>query len=1505
MKKSIKKSIKKLVSLLCMTCILAGGVTVAHATDDTAVTNEPIIIKSVTDEGAINENFVQIKGIHKTNNCGWLNIKPTDERYLAGIEGIFKDTDAIPSATSKAKADWRAIFDLSSYSGKYEVYYLNLNTGVDSSMAAHIDVVDKNGNTNTALTYKPSEKGNGEWLNCGTHELGTGSSLTIYRDTDGAANLRISAVKLVPVKEEFIIKGSASTLVGGWKQTSGTIWSEIVPTEGDYVAGIKGIFSGEDKIPSTTQSAGPSNTYAIYDLSAYSGKYEVYFLNLNKATDAANTGAGAVDVEAHIEIVDKNGTSTSLDSYKPIEKGNGEWMSCGTYLLGGQSSLKLCIDTKKTANLRNAAVKLVFVESDTLGDSDNNGDSGSTNEIIISCSDSRLKYTGSWKDGTTTDKALSPTGEAKRISTLRANVVYDLSEFNGIYDLYFFNLNSATVKPAKAQIDVGIAGGEVLHGVYEFTTEAKGEWMAVGTYELDANSFLALTNLTASSNLRNVAIKLVLNDSGEKITPGIEMAAEEIIWRTIEPDTYIVLDPLDNGATKTYGWKQSYNPYPAGKVGFYTFVQGEWCIWKPHLTKAEDITIWYLYEIEANDDQDPNLQVEVYAEGELHTFNLDFTSGKTGWEELGTYDFDGSGEEYIKVTKVTSGTGSQLTNIRLGYKSAIPEDEQKEEFNSVYNGTEKEILQRIGLLTGTADGITEEYVQTAVTKTDLEVLSLKLDGRFEEAAAYVGSTEQISASDYAKMLLEHMGYVSGTDFTMENIIAFAADIGIEYDTEETFTIDVLADMTVQALNSNMKGEKRSFLGSVMDKIEPIAEDKYTNPTVFTDEMRAERETAKDRDRSLIYNNDGNDAYVAYETEPADFDYSTLDPATLTHEKFLSKRTTPLLNTQVDSIFYCTGVYSKYHHKSEIADLHRYDWAPALFEVGETLPDGTVDKRDSLQTVLDCCKENGIECMWSMRMNDTHDSDYENMEWLSDFKQEHPDWMVSSRETSILDLQMGALWSAMDYGVLGVRQRSYDLLREVLMNYDVDGIELDFSRHSVYFAQVVCNAEDANPENLERMNNFMRSLRTLTEQISAEKGKPILIAISVADSMDYCKAIGLDVKQWMEEELVDIVSLRTYGAYQSLEDGLAEYNGYDVPIYSRIDVNNKTTGCNYQKEAYLIHDAGYDGVYLFNHFTMTSNIFKQLGSKDTCTYDPTYTEHIRIPTDKQYAYRALERFVVFGKETQSISFAENSVAKTYGDEDFTITAAGDIQADSSITYTSSNTKVAMVNETTGQVTLRGAGEAVITAKASGTKTHAYATATYTLTVAENEEEPTPTPGPEITPTPGPEENPLEILVVGTAESYHLESNAVTAIHCSGKLEELESVKMDGTVIDKANYDLTEGSTIVTFKTAYLDSLSEGEHTVTLCYSDNRSIDSKLTIKAADTPKVEEDDDDDSDYVEDTAGDNAAADDNAADTASGSVSISATPTGDNSNIGLWLMILAIAAAGSTLLVYVRRK
>ncbi len=72
---------------------------------------------------------------------------------------------------------------------------------------------------------------------------------------------------------------------------------------------------------------------------------------------------------------------------------------------------------------------------------------------------------------------------------------------------------------------------------------------------------------------------------------------------------------------------------------------------------------------------------------------------------------------------------------------------------------------------------------------------------------------------------------------------------------------------------------------------------------------------------------------------------------------------------------------------------------------------------------------------------------------------------------------------------------------------------------------------------------------------------------------------------------------------------------------------------------------------------------------------------------------------------SISYATTTVSKT---------------TDGTVTYASSKTDVATVNETTGEVTIVAAGETVITATVADSDTYTYATktASYTLTVTGN-------------------------------------------------------------------------------------------------------------------------------------------------------------------------------------------
>ena len=85
---------------------------------------------------------------------------------------------------------------------------------------------------------------------------------------------------------------------------------------------------------------------------------------------------------------------------------------------------------------------------------------------------------------------------------------------------------------------------------------------------------------------------------------------------------------------------------------------------------------------------------------------------------------------------------------------------------------------------------------------------------------------------------------------------------------------------------------------------------------------------------------------------------------------------------------------------------------------------------------------------------------------------------------------------------------------------------------------------------------------------------------------------------------------------------------------------------------------------------------------------------------------------------TLSFPENSYTATLGQTFNAPTLSVDpAGAASEVTYSSSNTGVAMVDEETGAITLVAAGTTTITAEISGSDTYNNATASYTLTVEE--------------------------------------------------------------------------------------------------------------------------------------------------------------------------------------------
>jgi len=96
------------------------------------------------------------------------------------------------------------------------------------------------------------------------------------------------------------------------------------------------------------------------------------------------------------------------------------------------------------------------------------------------------------------------------------------------------------------------------------------------------------------------------------------------------------------------------------------------------------------------------------------------------------------------------------------------------------------------------------------------------------------------------------------------------------------------------------------------------------------------------------------------------------------------------------------------------------------------------------------------------------------------------------------------------------------------------------------------------------------------------------------------------------------------------------------------------------------------------------------------------------------------------------------------------------------------------------------------------------------------------------------SPASYSFSGGADSSWKKGTAAGAtITCDGDFARFTGVNMDGALVDSAYYTAASGSTIVTFDSAYLETLALGKHTVEFVYTDGSAV-ASLTILAADTP-----------------------------------------------------------------------
>lgn len=188
---------------------------------------------------------------------------------------------------------------------------------------------------------------------------------------------------------------------------------------------------------------------------------------------------------------------------------------------------------------------------------------------------------------------------------------------------------------------------------------------------------------------------------------------------------------------------------------------------------------------------------------------------------------------------------------------------------------------------------------------------------------------------------------------------------------------------------------------------------------------------------------------------------------------------------------------------------------------------------------------------------------------------------------------------------------------------------------------------------------------------------------------------------------------------------------------------------------------------------------------------------------------------------------------------------------------------------------------------------------TLTVTENT---TPQPTPEPTPEPAPKPTtvPAQYKIIDGANSQWTQNtDGSLVIRGDGEMAKFQNVKVDGVIVDAKNYTVTEGSTIITFTSDYLKTLSAGSHTFEMFWTDGSASTNFAVVKNTTVESPKETIDNNSNISNNNAKTNVT------DAKNDNQNVTATQTGDPMNLTLWMVILMASLACCTGMIVRRKK
>jgi len=186
--------------------------------------------------------------------------------------------------------------------------------------------------------------------------------------------------------------------------------------------------------------------------------------------------------------------------------------------------------------------------------------------------------------------------------------------------------------------------------------------------------------------------------------------------------------------------------------------------------------------------------------------------------------------------------------------------------------------------------------------------------------------------------------------------------------------------------------------------------------------------------------------------------------------------------------------------------------------GQAMKALAVAGTDPLALTIDVCREQGVLAVASFRMNaeDLHAEELSSY----DFGRQNEHLRIGNQ-------------NCLDPIHPVVYEHRMEIFREVICDYDLDGIEFDFKRWIFMVSDPL--------ENHVVLTRMVRDMRTILDEVARERGRDrLLLGVRVEpiisgdfDKTDFpgaqgppwnrsCEASGLDIGAWVDEELVDYI-----------------------------------------------------------------------------------------------------------------------------------------------------------------------------------------------------------------------------------------------------------------------------------------------------------------------------------------------------------------------------------------------